>query len=107
MHKGGEDRVRRKLWGSFGRLLLLLVAFSLVMAGCDGLFFAPHACENPAACPYCLPGVRGFIAGMGIVLNAGRIYPAEWLILLMVFAISILPTSVMTLHMSRRDSIDR
>lgn len=51
--------------------------------------------------------MRGFVAGMGIVLNAQRIYPMEWLILLGVFIISIIPTSAMTLHMSRRDSIDR
>lgn len=55
----------------------------------------------------CLLGIRGFVASMGIVLNAAKVYPLEWLILLFVFIISILPTSILTLRMARRDSIDR
>ena len=55
----------------------------------------------------CLLGIRSFVASMGIVLNAAKIYPVEWGILLLVFVISILPTSIMTLRMSRQDSIDR
>ena len=55
----------------------------------------------------CLLGIRSVVASMGIVLNAAKIYPVEWAILLLVFVISILPTSIMTLRMSRQDSIDR
>lgn len=55
----------------------------------------------------CLSAIRSFVASMGIVLNAWKIYPMEWLIVLGVFVLSILPTSIMTLRMSRRDSIDR
>lgn len=54
-----------------------------------------------------LMGIRSFVASMGIVLNAWNIYPMEWCILLAVFLISIIPTSAMTLHMSRKDGIDR
>ena len=54
-----------------------------------------------------LLGIGGFVASMGIVLSAGKIYPLEWAILLAVFVISILPTSVLTLRMARQDSIDR
>lgn len=54
-----------------------------------------------------LMSIRSFVASMGIVLNAWNIYPMEWRILLAVFIISIIPTSAMTLHMSRRDGVDR
>ena len=50
-----------------------------------------------------LSGIRGFVARMGIVLNAARVYPMEWLILLGVFLLSILPTTLMTRRMARRD----
>ena len=55
----------------------------------------------------CLLGIRRFAAGMGIVLNAARVYPMEWLILLAVFLLSIIPTAVCTRRMARRDSLDR
>ena len=47
--------------------------------------------------------IRGFAAGMGIVLDAAHIYPAEWLILLAVFLLSTLPTVICTRCMARRD----
>ena len=50
-----------------------------------------------------LSGIRGFVSRMGIVLNAARVYPMEWLILLGVFLLSILPTTLMTRRMARRD----
>ena len=54
----------------------------------------------------CLLAIRGFVAGMGIVLNAARIYPLEWAILLAVFLLSILPTFIATRRMARRDVIE-
>jgi hypothetical protein len=41
---------------------------------------------------------------MGVVLNMGKVYPAELLILLAVFAISVLPTMLWTFSMSKKDS---
>ncbi len=52
-----------------------------------------------------LLGIRGFAAGMGIVLDAAHVYPMEWVILLAVFLLSILPTAVCTRRMARRDSL--
>ena len=52
----------------------------------------------------CLLAIRGFVASMGIVLNAWRVYPLEWAILLCVFLLSILPTTVLTRRMARRDA---
>ena len=96
----GEISLMRLIGISMGRINLLYLIENL-FAGALALALSLLAAHG------CLLGVRGFVASMGIVLNAGRVYPAEWLILLLVFAISILPTSIMTLRMSRRDSIDR
>ena len=52
-----------------------------------------------------LLALRGFVAGMGIVLNAGHVYPLEWAILLAVFVISILPTMAMNLCIARQDGL--
>ena len=52
-----------------------------------------------------LLALRGFVASMGIVLNAGHVYPLEWAILLAVFVISILPTMAMNLCIARQDGL--
>ena len=54
----------------------------------------------------CLALMRDFVAGMGIVLNATRIYPFEWAILFAVFLLSILPTSIATRRMAGKDGIE-
>ena len=54
-----------------------------------------------------LAGIRSYVAGMGIALDAAKLYPLEWGILALVFIVSILPTSILTARMSRRDGIDR
>ncbi|MDO4865687.1 MAG: hypothetical protein Q4C10_03965 [Clostridia bacterium] len=54
----------------------------------------------------CLLAIRRFVASMGIVLDAARIYPMEWVILLAVFLLSILPTAVCTHSMSRRATLE-
>ena len=52
-----------------------------------------------------LSGMRSYVAGMGIVLAAWRVYPMEWLILLAVFVLSLLPTYLMTWRMARQDGL--
>ena len=54
----------------------------------------------------CLLAIRQFVASMGIVLDASRVYPMEWVILLAVFLLSILPTAICTHRMSRRATLD-
>lgn len=54
----------------------------------------------------CLLLVQDFVKSMGVVLDMGRIYPFEWLILLGIFLISVLPTVICTIVMSKRDSIN-
>ena len=96
----GEISLMRLIGVSMGRINLLYLIQNAV-AGAIALALALLAAHG------CLLGIRSFVASMGIVLDATKIYPMEWAILLLVFVISILPTSIMTLRMSRRDSIDR
>ena len=49
--------------------------------------------------------IQDYVANMGVVLNMGKVYPVEIIILFSIFLISILPTLICTLVMSRRDSI--
>ena len=53
----------------------------------------------------CLFFMGDYVAAMGVVLNVARVYPVEWLILGAIFLISILPTVICTLAMSRKDGI--
>ena len=53
----------------------------------------------------CLILMGEFVASMGIVLDWARVYPMELLIMAVVFVISVLPTVICTLSMSRKDGI--
>ena len=54
----------------------------------------------------CLVFMQDYVSSMGVVLNIGRVYPLEWVILLAIFAISVIPTIVSNLVTARRDSIN-
>ena len=49
--------------------------------------------------------MNDYVSSMGIVLDAMRVYGLEWLIMVVVFIISVLPTIICTLTMSRKDGI--
>ena len=53
----------------------------------------------------CLLAMRSYVATMGIVLDAARVYPAELMILAAVLVISVLPTVIATTRMVRKDGI--
>ncbi|MGM9562646.1 MAG: ABC transporter permease [Faecousia sp.] len=53
----------------------------------------------------CMLLMNDYVASMGVGLNMAKVYPAELLILLAVFVISVLPTVIWTFAMSRKDSI--
>lgn len=53
----------------------------------------------------CILMIGGYVASMGIVLDFAKIYPFEWVIMAVVFIISVLPTIFCTLKMSRQDGI--
>ena len=53
----------------------------------------------------CLILMGEFVASMGIVLNSSKIYPLELAIMALIFVISVIPTVICTLNMSRKDGI--
>ena len=53
----------------------------------------------------CLMAVRGYVSTMGIVLNLEKVYPLEWAIMAVIAVISVLPTVICTLNMSKKDGI--
>lgn len=53
----------------------------------------------------CMVFMKDYVASMGVVLDAGRVYPFEIVILVAVFLISVLPTVVCTMVMARRDGV--
>ena len=53
----------------------------------------------------CMSLMNGYVESMGVVLNMFKVYPMEFVILLAVFIISVLPTIIWTFFMSRKDSI--
>lgn len=55
----------------------------------------------------CLMLMGGYVASMGIVLDTARIYPVEIIIMAVVFVISVLPTVICTVNMSKKDGISQ
>lgn len=53
----------------------------------------------------CMLLMNDYVESMGVVLNMQKVYPMEFLILLAVFIISVLPTVIWTFSMSKKDSI--
>ena len=53
----------------------------------------------------CLLAMGEYVASMGIVLNWAKIYSFEFVIMAVVFIISVLPTVICTVNMSRKDGI--
>lgn len=53
----------------------------------------------------CLMLMGGYVASMGIVLDTAKIYPMELAIMAVVFVISVLPTVICTVNMSKKDGI--
>lgn len=53
----------------------------------------------------CLAAMGDYVADMGVVLNMAKVYPAELIILVAIFAISVLPTVIWTAVTARKDGI--
>lgn len=53
----------------------------------------------------CLMLMGEYVASMGIVLDTAKVYPMELIIMAVVFVISVLPTVVCTINMSKKDGI--
>ena len=53
----------------------------------------------------CLLAMGEYVASMGIVLDTSRLYPLELVIMAVIFVISVLPTVICTVNMSRKDGL--
>lgn len=53
----------------------------------------------------CLLAVRNYVSSMGIVLNVSKVFPLEIVIMAVIFVISVLPTVICTLNMSKKDGV--
>ncbi len=53
----------------------------------------------------CLLLMSDYVESMGAVLNMAKVYPMEWVILIAVFLISVIPTLMCTMTMSKKDGL--
>ena len=53
----------------------------------------------------CLIAVRSYVSSMGIVLDTMKVFPLEIVIMAVIFVISVLPTVICTLNMSKKDGV--
>ena len=60
-----------------------------------------------AASRLCLVLMGGYVSSMGIVLDTAKIYPVELMIMAVVFVISVLPTVICTVNMSKKDGVSQ
>ena len=97
-HSAKEIALMRLIGISMARINLLYIIQNSIMGLCAvALAFGMSR--------GCMLLMNDYVESMGVVLNMGKVYPAEFLILVVVFAISVLPTMIWTFSMSKKDSI--
>ena len=97
-HSAKEISLMRLIGISMKRINLLYVIQNGIMGLCAVIlaFFVSRGC---------MVLMNDYVESMGVVLNMSKVYAAEFLILLAVFIISVLPTVIWTFSMSKKDSI--
>ncbi len=97
-HSAKEISLMRLIGISMKKInLLYIIQNGLIGLISTGLAFALSK--------VCLLLMNNYVASMGVVLNMGMVYPMEFIILLAVFLISVIPTVIWTFFMSRKDGI--
>ena len=97
-HSSKEIALMRLIGISMKRInLLYLIQNSLIGLAAAVLSFGLSR--------LCLGFMGSYAASMGVVLDPGKVYPMEWVILAAVFIITVLPTLICTGVMARRDSM--
>lgn len=97
-HSSKEISLMRLIGISMGKInLLYIIQNSIIGLASTVLAFGISR--------LCLLFMSDFVENYGVVLNMSKIYPLEIVILLGVFIISVLPTAIWTLVMSKKDSI--
>ena len=97
-HSAKEISLMRLIGISMKRINLLYVIQNGIMGLCAIIlaFFVSRGC---------MVLMNDYVESMGVVLNMSKVYPVEFVILLAVFAISVLPTVIWTFSMSQKDSL--
>ena len=97
-HSAGEISLMRLIGISMKKINLLYIIQNGIMGLCAVVLAF-------AVSRLCMRLMNGYVASMGVVLNMSKVYPLEFILLLAVFLISVLPTVIWTFSMSRKDSI--
>ena len=97
-HSAKEISLMRLIGISMKRINLLYIIQNSIMGLC-AVVLAFGVSRG------CMLLMNDYVQSMGVVLDMGKVYPAEFIILLTVFAISVLPTVIWTFSMSKKDSI--
>ncbi len=98
VHSAKEIALMRLIGVSMKKINLLYILQ-------NGLIGAVSVALAFAVSKACLLFMDGYASSMGVVLDVAKVYPAEFGILALVFAIAVLPTVVCTFFMARRDGI--
>ena len=97
-HSAKEISLMRLIGISMKRINLLYIIQNSMM-GLVSVLFAFGMSR------ICMLLMNDYVESMGVVLNMSKVYPMEFVILLAVFAISVLPTVIWTFCMSRKDGV--
>ena len=97
-HSAKEISLMRLIGISMRKIDLLYIIQNGIMGLCAVVlaFFVSRGC---------MVLMNDYVGSMGVVLNMSKVYPVEIVILLAVFAISVLPTMIWTFSMSQKDSL--
>ena len=97
-HSAKEISLMRLIGISMKKINLLYIIQNGIMGLCAVVlaFFVSRGC---------MVLMNDYVESMGVVLNMSKVYPVEFVILLAVFAISVLPTVIWTFSMSQKDSL--
>lgn len=97
-HSAKEISLMRLIGISMKRINLLYIIQNGIMGLCAVVLAF-------AVSRGCMVLMNDYVESMGVVLNMQKVYPVEFVILFVVFLISVLPTVVWTFSMSKKDSI--
>ena len=97
-HSAKEISLMRLIGISMKRINLLYIIQNGIMGLCSVIL----AFITSRACMFLM---NDYVESMGVVLNMSKVYPMEFVILIAIFAISVIPTVIWTFAMSRKDSI--
>ena len=98
-HSAKEISLMRLIGISMKRINLLYI----IQNGIMGLLSVVLAFGVSRLCMFLM---NDYVESMGVVLNMSKVYPMEFVILLAVFAISVIPTVIWTFCMSRKDGVE-